>query len=347
LLFSLIVEFRPTFIPASEQTTSSTTGSQQATAEVTPVPTTSALDAALSDQSAKDLAYAAASDDRAALAELEGQAAKTVPVAEYGLGVYYLTKAQELDPLPHCAPSMHWFEKNDPNTARWMKQLAKSLPADKVQTAKVCDQAMSWFEKAALASDPAATAFLGQAYYSAAVIQVAMMKSYVSANGGSSGEADRELYGDQILKKECNEALHWLRQAADTHEPNAEDVLASAYAVGPACVTADKQKALYWYKKAYADSKASAAASIADLCWDDGEASLARSWIEKAELGGANDEAAAWAIAIYYKAADANDQKAEYWHERAQELAAAEEAKYPALKLIHQKQREGFAPHTP
>jgi hypothetical protein len=64
---------------------------------------TSSQESAVTDDSAKPLAYAAASDEQAALDTLEKQANQGSPAAAYGMGLYFLTNAQKLAPGYMCA----------------------------------------------------------------------------------------------------------------------------------------------------------------------------------------------------------------------------------------------------
>ena len=301
----------------------------------------------LTDQSVKLLAYAAASDDKAARDTLEAQSAKGVPVAEYGLGLFYFTKARELYPVTPCfAASGSWLRKKSPQAAREGEKLdrdaASGLRADATETKKLCETASTWFEKAASAGDHAAEAELGQEFYSAAA-RLKMMASTVISNADSL--SDREIEdelnkGGGVLKLACAEGLRWLNEAAAAHEPNAESTLASAYLVGLACVKRDQDKALDWYTKAYENGDLSASTALAGLYWEDGNFTGAHRWIATAEREGAIDEETAWSIAQYYKLGDVNEEKADYWRQRAEALDAEEDEKYPALKLIHEKEME-------
>ncbi len=301
----------------------------------------------LTDQSVKLLAYAAASDDKAARDTLDAQAAKGVPVAEYGLGLFYFTKAQELNPVTPCfAASGSWLRKNSPEAAREREKMDRAamsgLKGDATETKKLCETASTWFEKAASAGDPAAQAKLGQEFYSAAA-RLKMMASIVSSNGDSA--ADQETKDDLnrgggVLKLACAEALRWLNQAAAAHEPNAESTLASGYLVGVACVKRDQRKALDWYTKAHDDGDLSASVDLASLYWEDGNFTDAHHWIATAEREGAVDEETSWSIVQYYKLGDVNEEKADYWRQRAESLDAEEDEKYPALKLIHEREMQ-------
>ena len=308
-------------------------------------PSTAAA-SSLTDQYVKLLAYAAASDDRAARDTLEAQAAKGVPVAEYGLGLFYFTKAQELYPVPPClAASGSWLRKKSPQAAREEEKMdraaASGLKAE-TETEKLCETASTWFEKAASAGDHAAQAKLGQEFYSAAA-RLKMMASMVSSNGDSASDQEAEdklNKGRGVLKLACTEALRWLNQAAAAHEPNAESALASGYLVGVACVKRDQQKALDWYTRAHEDGDFSASEALAAIYWEDGNFADAHRWIATAESEGAIDEETAWQIVEYYKLGEVNEEKADYWRQRAASLDAEEDEKYPALKLIHEKEME-------
>ncbi len=320
------------------------------TAEEPAVPATpsnAAAEQRMTDQSVELLAYAAASDDKAARETLEAQAAKGVPVAEYGLGLFYFTKARELYPITPCfATSGSWLRKNAPESAREEEKMERDtgagLKTEVSETKKLCETASSWFGKAASAGDHAAQAELGQEFYSAAARSKVLYPAFVS-NGDSL--SDQEIQdelnkGGGVLRLACTEALRWLNQAAAAHEPNAESTLASAYSVGVACVKRDYQKALDWYTKAHKDGDLSASTALAGLYWVTGNFTDAHRWIATAESEGAIDEETAWQIVAYYKLGDVNEEKAEYWRARAESLRAEEDEKYPALKLIHQKEDE-------
>jgi TPR repeat protein len=185
------------------------------------------------------LAYAAASDDKAARDTLEEQARKGLPAAEYGLGLFYYTQAQELHPVAPCfAPSGNWLRKTSPEAARAEEKMERAeesqLDPDKTETKRLCETAMSWFKKAASGDDHVAQAKVGQEFYSAAA-RLKFMASAVSSNGSapSDQEIEDELNkGGELLKLACAEAIRSLNQAAAAHEPSAESTLASAYMVG-------------------------------------------------------------------------------------------------------------------
>ena len=91
----------------------------------------SAATSPLTDQSVRFLAYAAASADKAARATLEAQAAKDVPAAEYGLGLFYFTKAQELSPITPCfAASGNWLRKHSPEAARAQEKIQSAVESE-------------------------------------------------------------------------------------------------------------------------------------------------------------------------------------------------------------------------
>jgi len=306
-----------------------------------------AAGSALTDQSVQHLAYAAASGDKAARDTLEAQAAKDVPAAEYGLGLFYFTKAQELSPITPCfAPSGDWLRKHSPEAARAqgkMQSAAESeLDPDKIETKKLCETAMSWFEKAASAEDHAAQAKVGQEFYSAAAhLKIMALAAFSNDNPPSDQEIEDELNkGGNILKVTCAEAIRSLNQAAAAHESNAESTLAGAYMAGVGCVKRDNQKALYWDRKAHDDGKFSASVDLASLYWEAGNFSDAQRWITTAEREGTDDEETAWSIVQYYKLGNINEEKAAHWRERAESLDEEEDEKYPALKLIHEKETE-------
>ena len=92
--------------------------------------------------------------------------------------------------------------------------------------------------------------------------------------------------------------------------------------------------------KAHDDGDLSASVDLASLYWEDGNFTDAHHWIATAEREGAVDEETSWSIVAYYKLGDVNEEKADYWRQRAESLDAEEDEKYPALKLIHEKEMQ-------
>ena len=167
------------------------------------------------------------------------------------------------------------------------------------------------------------------------------LAAFSNDNPPSDQEIEDELNKDgNVLKVTCAEAIRSLNHATAAHEADAESTLAGAYMAGVGCVKRDNQKALYWDRKAHDDGKFSASVDLASLYWEAGHFSDAQRWIATAEREGTDDEETAWSIVQYYKLGDVNEKKAAHWRERAESLDAEEDEKYPALKLIHEKETE-------
>jgi TPR repeat protein len=243
--------------------------------------------------------------------------------------------------MPRCVRELAAQEES-PGREEKKMPATPGLKADATETKKLCETASTWFEKAASAGDHAAQAKLGQEFYSTAA-RLKMMASMVSSNGDSASDQETEdelNQGGGVLKLACTEALRWLNQAAAAHEPNAESALASGYLVGVACVKRDEQKAVDWYTRAHEDGDFSASEALAAIYWEDGNFADAHRWIATAESEAAIDEETAWQIVEYYKLGDVNEEKADYWRQRAESLDAEQDEKYPALNLIHEKEME-------
>ncbi len=304
---------------------------------------------AVTDRSARSLADAAASDDQAALQTLQQAAAKGIPAAQYGLGLYYGTKVESLVPLKNCAPSTAWLRVHDPALAKLRDKFDPRNGAN-MQANALCEQAISWLEKAAFSGDLAAQAQLGHEYYASVAQMKALGLAYANANNMPSAQMEQQLENSRTSKAECAEALHWLNTAANSHDSDAEATLGMAYQGGIACVTADDHKGMDLLQRSAADGNLAVGVVLAGIYWGKGQFTEAHHLVEKAERQGADDDDTADALVMYYKSVDTNDEIAEHWENRVKTIQEDQETKYPILKLIHEKlqdQSESSAGSSP
>jgi TPR repeat protein len=292
----------------------------------------------ISDEEAKDLAYRAASDEQQALQTLQNGVAANEPAAEYGLGLYYKTRASVLFPPPaSCIPTLAWTaEHGSPADRRKLSDIRKGWQEerpDMLRNEELCSQATSWLERAASARDPVAQSELGEDFYNGT--------AGVFLLGSSLGEDTQEMRDH--MRPACKEALRWLRTAAAAHETSAEETLAMAYATG-ICVGKSQATADSWWQSAVRDGSAVAGAMLAGEYRNAGEFTKARAYFEKAERDAKGDPNALESLSVYFHDWDADNEK--YWADRSDQAEAAQEQKYPVLKLIHEKTKQLLFPEA-
>lgn len=145
------------------------------------------------------------------------------------------------------------------------------------------------------------------------------------------------------MRPACKEALRWLRTAAAAHETSAEETLAMAYATG-ICVGKSQATADSWWQSAVRDGSAVAGAMLAGEYRNAGEFTKARAYFEKAERDAKGDPNALESLSVYFHDWDADNEK--YWADRSDQAEAAQEQKYPVLKLIHEKTKQLLFPEA-
>jgi TPR repeat protein len=279
----------------------------------------------LTDERADALADEAASGRDEALNALEKAASAGNPSGAYGMAAYYLKRyagfgATDCDPI-----DWNYLAKVDPRAARELRRVhehPEQFMDDKMAAERqrehnrVCDNAVSWLEKASAQSDPAAQYELGFRYLSFQMDVRSFMEDYSRVN--HTGPYPEDAVSKAWRKHDCERGLLLLEKSAAARFAPAELRLGveSEIPGNLTCVSSNQKVARYWYRRSALDGSATAAISLADsyVEFKPTDFEEAKRWLARAEQLGidSNDRAAACGMAIYYSRTGDTDE-AEQW----------------------------------
>jgi len=279
----------------------------------------------LTDERADALADEAASGRDESLNTLEKAVSAGSPSGAYGMAAYYLKRYAGFG-ATECLPSdLNYVATLSPRLAQQMKRVhehPEQFMDDKIaaerqrELNRLCENAVSWLEKASAQSDPTAQYELGSRYLTSHQDVESFMKE--ESRVLHTGPVAEDAVAKAMIKHECDRGLLLLEKSAAVRFAPAEFRLGAEYEMpgNVTCVSSNEKVARDWLRRSALDGSARAAIFLADsyVEFQPTDFEEAKRWLARAQQLGidSNDLAAACGMVLYYRQTGDTDE-AEQW----------------------------------